>query len=217
MRVETNPSGLAEDMVSVLGPEYENEIEKMAAITKMQRGPQTNGFDTFNADTATTKEKGNYGEYKSAQNLINNQSLKDAGYDLKPIGRPAPTSLKDKIVKGIDGIYENKDPNSPIKFIIDEAKFGTSALSTTKNHIKQMSDPWLKGQSRILKAIAKDKEGLSLEERKKLEKEEYKLANKIINAIQMNQVERVLSKIDSDGNVTTYKLDSQGKIIGTWP
>ncbi len=33
----------------------------------------------------------------------------------------------------------------------------------------------------------------------------------------MNQVERVLSKIDSKGNVTIYKLDSQGKIIGTWP
>ncbi|WP_286674676.1 hypothetical protein [Clostridium sp. VAP51] len=31
------------------------------------------------------------------------------------------------------------------------------------------------------------------------------------------QVERVLSKIDSNGNVITYKLNSLGKIIGIWP
>ena len=36
-------------------------------------------------------------------NLINNQSLKDAGYDLKSVGREAPKGPNDKIVKGIDG------------------------------------------------------------------------------------------------------------------
>ncbi len=105
----------ADEIEASYGPEYKDEKERIAALMKQQRGPQKNDFDTFKANTATTKEKGNYGEYKSVQNLINNQILKDAGYDLKPIGRPAPTSLKDKIVKGIDGIYENQNPNSQIK------------------------------------------------------------------------------------------------------
>lgn len=34
------------------------------------------------------------------------------GYDLKPIGRGAPSSVNDKIVKGIDGIYQNKNADS---------------------------------------------------------------------------------------------------------
>lgn len=64
---------------------------------------------------------------------------------------------------------------------------------------------------------SKDKTGLSSEERKKLEKEEYMLVAKITNALQMNQVERVLSKVDSNGKVTTYKLNENGKIVGDWP
>ena len=38
---------------------------------------------------------------------MNNQSLKEAGFDLKPVGKSAPTGINDKIVKGIDGLYEN--------------------------------------------------------------------------------------------------------------
>ncbi|WP_278337183.1 MULTISPECIES: hypothetical protein [Clostridium] len=31
------------------------------------------------------------------------------------------------------------------------------------------------------------------------------------------QVERVLSKIDNNGKVSTYRLNSKGEIIGIWP
>jgi len=37
--------------------------------------------------------------------------VKDKGYDLKG-GMSAMTSPNDEIVKGIDGIYSNKNPNS---------------------------------------------------------------------------------------------------------
>ena len=30
---------------------------------------------------------------------MNNQSLKEAGFDLKPVGKSAPTGINDKIVK----------------------------------------------------------------------------------------------------------------------
>lgn len=68
-----------------------------------------------------------------------------------------------------------------------------------------MSDDWLlgsvTGNNRILDAVDGDEE----------------LAYKIMEALKKGQVERVLSKVDADGNVVTYRLDSQGNIIGIWP
>ncbi|MEK4933467.1 T7SS effector LXG polymorphic toxin [Bacillus sp. FSL M7-1345] len=160
--------------------------------------------DNFDAKTATNKQKGNYGEIKSSDNLLNNQSLKDAGFDLKLVGKSTPSSINDKIVKGIDGLYENANPNSNIKYVIDEAKFGSSKLGKTKDG-PQMSNDWLNGsetgKSRILKAVDGDEV----------------LAEKIANALEDSEVERVLSKVDSSGNVKTYRLDEEGNNIGEWP
>ena len=89
-------------------------------------------------------KKGNYGEIKSNDNLLNNQSLKEAGFDLKPVGKSAPSGINDKIVKGIDGLYENTNAESKIKYVIDEAKFGSSQLGKTKDG-RQMSNDWLNG------------------------------------------------------------------------
>ncbi|SCV20580.1 Uncharacterized protein BCRIVMBC845_03100 [Bacillus cereus] len=90
------------------------------------------------------KQKGNYGEIKSSDNLLNNQSLKEAGFDLKPVGKSALSGINDKIVKGIDGLYENTNAESKIKYVIDEAKFGSSQLGKTKDG-RQMSNDWLNG------------------------------------------------------------------------
>ncbi|MGE7874926.1 T7SS effector LXG polymorphic toxin [Bacillus paramycoides] len=161
-------------------------------------------MEDFNPKTATNKQKGNYGEIKSSDNLLNNQSLKDAGFDLKPVGKGAPSSIDDKIVKGIDGLYENTNAESKIKYVIDEAKFGSSQLGKTKDG-PQMSNDWLNGakskKSRILKAVDGD----------------MKLSVKITNALKKGEVERVLSKVDSSGNVKTYRIDTKGDIIGEWP
>jgi len=62
---------------------------------------------------------------------------------LERIGGKVPTSPDDKITKGIDGIYINKNPNSNIKYVIDEAKFGKAGLSAKTRDGKQMSDSWL--------------------------------------------------------------------------
>ncbi|PEP12983.1 hypothetical protein COE81_17085 [Bacillus wiedmannii] len=160
--------------------------------------------DNFDAKTATNKQKGNYGEIKSSDNLLNNQSLKEAGFDLKPVGKSAPSGINDKIVKGIDGLYENANAESKIKYVIDEAKFGSSQLGKTKDG-RQMSNDWLKGsetgKSRILKAVEGDEV----------------LAEQITKALQKGKVERVLSKVDSSGKVKTFKIDSKGNIVGEWP
>ena len=131
---------------------------------------------------------------------VRNQSLKDAGYDLKPVGRPVPSSIDDKMVRGIDGLYENTNPNSNIKYVVDEAKFGGGRLGMTKDG-KQMSDDWLTGKksgdNRILKAVNYDK--------------------KLAEALGENELERVLSKVDSNGNVKTFRLNENGDKIGEWP
>ncbi|MGE7874892.1 hypothetical protein [Bacillus paramycoides] len=43
------------------------------------------------------------------------------------------------------------------------------------------------------------------------------LADKITKALEKDQVERVLSKVDSSGNVKTYRIDADGNNIGEWP
>src|SRR5699024_11546030 len=140
------------------------------------------GLDEFNSKVATNKQKGNFGEIISSDNILTNQSIKEAGYDLKPVGRPAPSSVDDKIVRGIDGLYENTNPNSNVKYVVDEEKFGSSQLGKTKDG-KQMSNDWLTGEmtgnDRILDAVDND----------------TKLASEIEKALEDKKVERVLSKV----------------------
>jgi len=69
--------------------------------------------------------------FKKLASDVNNQSIKEAGYDLKPVGRPAPSSIDDKMVRGIDGLYENTNLNSNVKYVVDEAKFSGRKLETT--------------------------------------------------------------------------------------
>ncbi|BCZ47457.1 hypothetical protein psyc5s11_35240 [Clostridium gelidum] len=157
-------------------------------------------FDNFDSKIGTNKQKGNFGEAAADDNILSNQKVKDAGYDLESIGRDAPSSQDDKIVKGIDGLYKNKNPDSDIEYVIDEAKFGSSKLGNTKDGL-QISDDWIKGSDRILKAVDGDED----------------LARKIAKALDRGKVERVLAKVDSNGNVVTYKLNSSGKVIGIWP
>jgi len=49
----------------------------------------------------------------------------------------AMASPNDEIVKGIDGIYSNKNPNSNIKYVINESRFNASQLCKTKKGINK--------------------------------------------------------------------------------
>ena len=128
---------------------------------------------------------------------MNNQSLKEAGFDLKPVGKSAPTGINDKIVKELMDYTKMQIQIQILNIFIDEAKFGSSQLGKTKDG-PQMSDGWLTGvnteKSRILKAVDGDN----------------KLADKITKALERDKVERVLSKVDSSGKVKTFKIDAKG-------
>lgn len=155
-------------------------------------------LEKFDPKTATNKQKGNFGEMASHDNMVNNPALKDKGYDLKRIGDDAPSGLDDTIKKGIDGIYENANP--PPKYVIDEAKYNTSQLGNTKGG-KQMSDDWIKDQDykRIKDQV------------------DPKTARDIEKAMQEGRVDKVLSKVDANGKVTTYKVNADGNIGDPWP
>ena len=61
-------------------------------------------------------------------------------------------SLDDPIHHGIDGVYHKVDGEPP--YVIAEAKYGSSQLSTTKNGVKQMSDEWI--HDRLTSAVGSD-------------------------------------------------------------
>ncbi|MET4138152.1 PAAR-like protein [Pedobacter sp. UYP1] len=154
-------------------------------------------MNKFDPLTMSAKQKGNFGEMVAKKNMTENPLLKKKGYDLKRIGDEAPTGLDDKIKKGIDGIYENASP--PPKFVIDEAKYGTSQLSKGAKDGAQMSDGWIKGSKRLEKQVGPKK------------------AREIERALKNNEVDRVLSKVDDTGKVTTYNIDKSGNIGTLWP
>ncbi|WP_256720697.1 cytosolic protein [Priestia megaterium] len=63
-------------------------------------------------------------------------------------------TLDQKMVKGIDGVYENTSP--PPKYVIAEAKYNTSRLGKT-NDGKQMSKNWILGSERLDSTLSKEK------------------------------------------------------------
>lgn len=94
--------------------------------------------------------------------------------------------------KGIDGVYYNPEGNPP--YIIGEAKYGGSTLSTLADGTPQMSVEWIeggKGTPRLELSVGKD----------------------IADDILIEGYDSVLVNIDTDGNVITYILDGNGKII----
>ncbi|MED2479279.1 hypothetical protein P4160_29850, partial [Bacillus thuringiensis] len=99
-----------------------------------------------------------------------------------------------KIVKGIDGIYENSSP--PPKYVIAEAKYNTAQLSNTKDG-KQMSETWIDGSRRLESTVGEE------------------MADKIREEMLLNpeNVQNILINVDKDGNVVKSILDSSGKKI----
>lgn len=115
-------------------------------------------------------------------------------YTLESIGRPAPSGIDDPIVKRIDGIYKNQTP--PPSYVINETKWGSSEINQITRTGPQMSEGW------VTKRLGK----LSMMEQVKIQR-----------AIKNGDVDFVISKVDTSGNVSTYYAtsvtDSAGQVI----
>ncbi len=155
----------------------------------------------FAPDVASTLQKSNAGEILADDNMRivrENVGANGNTYTLESIGRPAPSGINDPIVKGIDGIYKNQTP--PPSYVINETKWGSSDINQHTKSGPQMSEQWVRDRIDALDGT-----------------EKFKLKEALDNG----DVEFVISKVDTSGNVSTYYtkeiMDSTGRIIRVKP
>jgi hypothetical protein len=110
-------------------------------------------------------------------------SFESKGHNRVSIDRV--TSLDTPTHKGIDGVYFNEGP--PPRYSVAEAKYKTGRLSKLVDGTPQMSDKWIR--KRLANAVDKDT---------------YRQIEKI-------GYDRVLVKVDVNGNATHYLLDDMGE------
>jgi len=115
--------------------------------SKDQKKAIKEGFRRLSKDEKMSdKEKGNFNE------MLMDQYYAKLGY--KPLHKTIG-SLDDKGHQGIDGVYEKENPDGTKSYIIADAKYGQSPLSTTTDGTKQMSDDWI--DKRLDGAVGKEK------------------------------------------------------------
>ena len=175
------------------------QVKSIKQILKKEEKRFKDLLQSNNKDEPSKKQKGNFGEIKSCLNLLTSENLKKGvdgkRYNLIRIGDDTPNSLDSKIRHGIDGVYRNLTPLP--KFIIDEAKFGTSRLNPKTKDGPKMSIKWI--QSRVTQLNTK---GIISDE----------IAEEIIDALDVNAVDRVLTHISEDEKITMYLITDNGLI-----
>ncbi len=156
------------DSVEKLQNECINRVELNADLNKLD--PQA---------------KGNYAEMKVDRDLASK------GYER--ISRECVTDLKTNTGHGIDGVFKNKKTG---KILITETKFNKSALATTHQDGKQMSENWI--ENRLDDAVGKE------------------MADKIRmdSSLNPDSVESVLAKVDLNGDISYFELDSEATVVG---
>ncbi|KAA0774937.1 hypothetical protein DT250_05230 [Bacillus sp. AR2-1] len=169
--------------------EIAKESGKVAQTLEAARAQQRTVIESVESGEValkTTKRKGNYGEMKM-DDFFESQTYTRISDD-------RVLTLDQKIVKGIDGVYENSAP--PPKYVIAEAKYNTAQLSNTKDG-KQMSETWIDGSRRLESTVGEE------------------MADKIREEMLLNpeNVQNILINVDKDGNVVKSILDSSGKKI----
>lgn len=162
----------------------QNSVNLMSPEQTQQRELVSSIEDANNPlKLETNMQKGNYGEMKMDIEFESN--------GCKRISKNRVTGLDDATHHGIDGVYESSNP--PPKYIIAEAKYGSSKLGNTKDG-KQMSDIWI--DNRLDDAVGKVKA------------DEIRLES-VLNP---ENVQTNLVNISKDGSVTNHLLDSYGNI-----
>ncbi|MCJ8155697.1 DUF4280 domain-containing protein [Chryseobacterium sp. SSA4.19] len=97
--------------------------------------------------------------------------------------------------QGIDGVY--KHPGPPPRYVVVDAKYGQAGLNTLSDGTRQMSDPWI--QDRLANTVSREE----------------------MRNITQSGYDRVVAKVDANGNIIYRKVDADGYIIrgnaGNWP
>lgn len=115
--------------------EADSDTETEKDVDKLQLEAIKEGLAKLENGELTSEEKGNLCE------MLMDQYYISQGYT--PISDSRVTSLDGKIHQGIDGIYEKTNDDGSKEYIIAEAKYNQSTLSTTADGTKQMSEKWI--------------------------------------------------------------------------
>lgn len=128
-------------------------------------------------------QKGNYGEIKM------DAYFESQGYERISLDRV--TDLNAPNHQGIDGVYYNPDGHPP--YVIGEAKYGSSRLSTLADGTPQMSREWIEG--------GKGTPRLELD-----------VGKNVADDILLEGYESILVNVDKEGNIIIHLLDENGHI-----
>ncbi|MDF9448770.1 T7SS effector LXG polymorphic toxin [Bacillus toyonensis] len=163
--------------------EIAKESGKVAQTLEAARAQQRTVIESVESGEValkTTKRKGNYGEMKM-DDFFESQTYTRISDD-------RVLTLDQKIVKGIDAVYENSSP--PPKYVIAEAKYNTSKLGKT-NDGKQMSEDWILGSERLDSTLSKEK------------------ADEIVEEMLLNpeNVQRIVIQVMPDGTIVKKILE----------
>ncbi|WP_324655855.1 T7SS effector LXG polymorphic toxin [Bacillus cereus] len=163
--------------------EIAKESGKVAQTLEAARAQQRTVIESVESGEValkTTKRKGNYGEMKM-DDFFESQTYTRISDD-------RVLTLDQKIVKGIDAVYENSSP--PPKYVIAEAKYNTSKLGKT-NDGKQMSEDWILGSERLDSTLSKEK------------------ADEIVEEMLLNpeNVQRIVIQVMPDGTIVKKTLE----------
>ncbi|WP_242313729.1 T7SS effector LXG polymorphic toxin [Bacillus cereus group sp. BfR-BA-01355] len=163
--------------------EIAKESRKVAQTLEAARAQQRTVIESVESGEValkTTKRKGNYGEMKM-DDFFESQTYTRISDD-------RVLTLDQKIVKGIDAVYENSSP--PPKYVIAEAKYNTSKLGKT-NDGKQMSEDWILGSERLDSTLSKEK------------------ADEIVEEMLLNpeNVQRIVIQVMPDGTIVKKILE----------
>ncbi|MGN0329182.1 MAG: hypothetical protein ACI4D4_09405, partial [Lachnospira sp.] len=142
------------------------------------------GVENRDVPLSNNIQKGNYGEMKM------DAYFESQGYERISLDRV--TDLNTPTHQGIDGVYYNPDGHPP--YIIGEAKYGSSKLSTLADGTPQMSTEWIeggKGTPRLELSVGKN----------------------VADDILLEGYDSVLVNIDKNGNIITHMLDEKGQIV----
>ncbi|PGM68831.1 hypothetical protein CN952_23585 [Bacillus cereus] len=163
--------------------EIAKESGKVAQTLEAARAQQRTVIESVESGEValkTTKRKGNYGEMKM-DDFFESQTYTRISDD-------RVLTLDQKVVKGIDAVYENSSP--PPKYVIAEAKYNTSKLGKT-NDGKQMSEDWILGSERLDSTLSKEK------------------ADEIVEEMLLNpeNVQRIVIQVMPDGTIVKKILE----------
>ncbi len=124
--------------------------------------------------------------------MATDRALMDDGFE--PLHQRL-TDIDAPTHQGIDGVY--KHPGPPPRYIVVDAKYGQAGLNTLSDGTRQMSDPWI--QDRLANTVSRQE----------------------MRNITQSGYERVVAKVDAEGNIIYRKVDADGYIIrgnaGNWP